>query len=199
VIRLAHGIRELVPGAHMRPLLSALLTQGLPAALIVYGYVLIPVTNRRAVRTIINATQPGDALVGYSNGAWAAVQAAELGAPARALHLVSPALHARHAFPEHLERVYVYHSSGDRAVRLGRAWRRLTRFLPWRWATPHGWGAMGRTGYRGADPRVINVDLGRDVGHSWFNHEAAVQQIARHIHEDFRNSGAGSIPGAGAG
>lgn len=99
--------------------------------------------NPRAARMIADMAEPGDVVVGHSNGCAIAVGAAEQGAPFSQLVLINPALDSDHKFPSQLERIHVWHSPSDAPVR----W---AKWLPW-----HTWGDMGAVGYRGPfDPRV---------------------------------------------
>ena len=182
--KLVHGIRRLPWRDNpMAPLLRELDERELPSALVEYGYVLVPVSNRRAVTQIKNQAEPGCTLVGYSNGGWAVTQVAEMGLPVHHLVLISPALHVAHAFPENVEHISVFYGHGDSAGAAARTWRRVTRAAPWRWDNPHGWGAMMAEGYAGADPRVWQHQMPDDVGHSWHRHPAQVKVIADRIEE----------------
>jgi pimeloyl-ACP methyl ester carboxylesterase len=151
-----------------------------------YGYVLIPITNKIAVNSLINTLEPLQeqpdpiTVVGYSNGCWTTIQAAEMGYRIDHMVMISPALHSQHAFPTSVKRIDVYYSSNDKAVLAGKWYRLLNRLLPWRWTQPHGWGAMGRTGYQGNDTRVHNHDMG-DVGHVWYETERVAEMIANDI------------------
>ena len=183
-IKLVHGIRRLPWRDNpMTPLLRELDERELPAALVEYGYVLVPVSNRRAVTQIKDQAELGCTLVGYSNGGWAVTQVAELGLPVHHLVLISPALHVGHAFPENVEHISVFFSKGDRTGAAARKWRWATRVMPWRWDNPHGWGAMMRDGYAGSDPRVRQFQMPDEVGHSWHQHRREVANIADRIEE----------------
>lgn len=114
-------------------------------------------------------------------GVWAAIQVAELGFEIDHLVLISPALHRSHAIPEQVKRVDIYYSKGDKIVEIGGFYRRLVNLLPWNWkmfGEPHDWGAMGRYGYQGNDPRVHNHDMGEDASHFWYKDDLLVKSIA---------------------
>jgi pimeloyl-ACP methyl ester carboxylesterase len=117
--------------------------------------------NPRASRMIADLAEPGDIVVGHSNGCAIAVGAAEHGAPFSAMVLINPALDSDYRFPRQLERIHIWHSPSDAPV----SW---ARFLPW-----HAWGDMGAVGYRGPfDPRVTS-----------FNKENGYR-ISSHAHSD---------------
>lgn len=199
-VRLIHGIRTLDGGRKTFGKLVELLDELLKksdVSMVSYGYVLIPITNKIAVSSLLNSLDPLQdkpypiTVVAYSNGCWTAVQALELGYRIDHLVLISPALHKNRAFPEkHLKRVDVYYSPNDRAVLAGKFYRIVNSLLPWRWFKPHhGWGAMGRFGYGGKDERVHNHNMG-NVGHTWYRTESAALMIANDIdklYEDIEN------------
>lgn len=107
------------------------------------GLLGVRILNGRFSRLIADLAEPGDVVVGHSNGCAIATQAADLGAPFRILILLNPALDRDHQFARQLEEIHVWHSPSDSPVA-------LARFLPW-----HSWGDMGAVGYRGKfDPRV---------------------------------------------
>lgn len=178
---LAHGIRQINSRSQMTPLANALECRGINTHFCDYGYVLIPTTNEQAVQAIRNAVRDGDDLAAYSNGAWAAVQAAHQGLQIRHLYLISPALNVDTVFPPSIERITVFYSPGDKATSLGKLWRQLTRILPWRWRNPHGWGEMGAKGPRTTDPRSKAIQISDDAEHASVSHPATVELMADHI------------------
>lgn len=183
IIVLAHGIRQMRARTHMKPLARALERRGLQPHFCDYGYVLIPTTNEKAVRAVLNATREGEDVAAYSNAAWAVVQAAGKGLRVRHLYLISPALNVRTKFPDTIERITVFYTPSDEVTPLGKLWRKAVGLLPWRWRNPHGWGEMGTRGPRTIDPRVTAIQIPKEVGHAWWKHEAAVEFIAYKIGE----------------
>lgn len=178
---LAHGIRQIKARTQMAPLADALECRGINTHFADYGYVLMPTTNQRAVQAIHNAARDGEDVAAYSNGAWAAVQAAYQGLRIRHLYLISPALNVSTKFPANIERITVFYSPHDTVTPMGKAWRQLTRVLPWRWKNPHGWGEMGTRGPDSDDPRISAVSLPMDVDHGTVAHQATVDFIADRI------------------
>lgn len=113
--------------------------------------------NRRFARLIADLAEPGDVVVGHSNGCAIAADAADIGAPISQLVLINPALDADRRFAPQVQRVHVWHSPSDGPVT-------FAKFLPW-----HAWGDMGAVGYRGPfDPRVssYNKENGYQVSSS---------------------------------
>ena len=81
--------------------------------------------------------------------------------------LNDPALKKNIQFGEGDFEVIVYHSPSDRVVSYGKLWSRI---LPSWLEEKLPWGAMGRYGHTGTDPRVKNINTdeltGRQLGHS---------------------------------
>lgn len=111
--------------------------------------------NRRnqyldAVRMINQLpTQPVD-VVAHSWGCMLACRMMELGGSDifRNVIFFAPAIDRDWVFPlKAFRRLYVIHNEQDRAV-----WAARMFFTGW-----HPWGDMGRVGYAGTDPRVVNV------------------------------------------
>lgn len=179
---LVHGIRQVPWGRPHLSLLRQILEHVLGGPWSVedidYGYILIPVTNARAVNAVREKVRPGDVVIAYSNGAWAAVQAMELGTRPGILLLLNPALHVGHQIPPGPKEVHVFYDEADFPTRLARCWRVVTGLLPWRWQKPHGWGAMGRYGYQGVDPRVQNHNLPGSPGHQAIREPVAMRYVA---------------------
>lgn len=88
-------------------------------------------------------------VVGYSNGANFGISALRLIFSGTVkLVLVHPALPTRFELPDSASRCWVCFTRSDWAVR-------LASYI--RWLIP-GWGRAGAVGYKGKDPRVINMD-----------------------------------------
>ena len=105
------------------------------------------VFNERIARMLAAEVAPGDIGVGHSNGCAILKDAADMGAPFHELILLNPALDNSVTFAPQLKRIHVFYSPSEIPTE-------IARYLPL-----HPWGNMGRVGYRGNDPRVINVDL----------------------------------------
>jgi hypothetical protein len=103
-----------------------------------------------SVSEIVRAwTRDGDIGIGHSNGCAILAQAAAKGAPFHGLVFIHPALNEDYVVAPHVRWVHVYHSRKDWAVWFSK----LLRFR-------HPWGAMGRVGFQGSDPRYTNIDDG---------------------------------------
>lgn len=192
-IRLIAGIRPLDPLNTMGVLRDVLRACGHQAELVCYGYAFVPLTNTIATNAVLAATQPGDMLVGYGNGALAAVQAAECGARPSVLVLVNPVLNAEHAFPAGIEQIIVCYTEDEGALPWARLRRYTSRLLPWRWRKPHWWGAMGRYGYLGNDPRVININI-TGAGHHGDRRKKRIERVGVIIHQAATDTAATAQP-----
>lgn len=180
-LHLVHGIREFKPETHMDALADQLASRNIAYNHVTYGPVWIPITNEKAVNAVLEEVDDGDDIVAFSNGAWAAHQAVELGLKVRNLYLISPALNVKAAFPG-VERVIVYYSGSDTPTLLAKWYRKATsKLLPWRWRKPHGWGAMGRYGHEGDAENIVSYDMGSAVGHQFYDHPNVLAMIANDI------------------
>lgn len=108
------------------------------------GLLGVRMMNDTFARILADIIEPGDIVLGHSNGGCIGyLAAAEHAAPIGQLVLINPALDADVKFPAQLRAVHIWHSPSDRPVA-------VAKLLPW-----HNWGDMGAVGYRGPhDPRV---------------------------------------------
>lgn len=114
--------------------------------------------------------KPGDALVGHSNGCAIWLRVLLMGAPARGLVLLNPALADDTDFSllRQLEWVHLYYNDDDGAV-------------PWAQRSPKIlcdplWGDMGRDGYWGGDWRVTQINCERAAGLPKLSGHSAILQ-----------------------
>lgn len=103
--------------------------------------------NDNLARIIADIVDPGDHVIGHSNGACLAKLAADHGAQFGHMVLINPALDADTTFAPSIRKISIWHSPSDGPVKFG-------ALLPW-----HNWGDMGAIGYRGPyDPRVASFN-----------------------------------------
>jgi pimeloyl-ACP methyl ester carboxylesterase len=121
-----------------------------------FGLVRVRLCNGGVAEAVKATVKRGDIGIGHSNGCAILAEAADRGAPFAGMVLINPALDEDRILPQSVRWIHVYYNSGDTAV-----WAsRLLQFS-------HPWGAMGRLGFKGDDPRYRNIDCGPDVnGHS---------------------------------
>lgn len=119
-----------------------------------FGLLRVRLCNGGVSELVKAATDKGDIGVGHSNGCAVLAEAAARGAPFAGLVFLNPALDQDYSIARHVSWVHVYHSQKDVAVLMAK----VLRFN-------HPWGAMGRLGYTGTDPRVTNIDY-TPFGHS---------------------------------
>jgi pimeloyl-ACP methyl ester carboxylesterase len=126
-------------------------------------------STKWAVAELLDRAQPGDSVIGHSNGAVIALRAAQAGMQWRWMGLVNPALPTNEIFPEGVP-VDVWHNRGDLATVAGAVYRVVSRVLPWYWREPHPWGAMGHYGAHihtaQGDGLVRNHEGPKRFGHS---------------------------------
>ena len=186
-IVLVHGIRTKEPEATLGGLQRKLLDDGMDAVAASYGYILFPLTNGKARKAVKKTAEPGDTLVGYSNGCYAIWQECEDVQPEHVV-LISPALSADVEWPDCVKTITVFYSPGDTAVWWGGTWAAVANTMPWRWgsARDHKWGRMGLTGPDTNDPRVKAVCMGDKVAHSWYKYPEKVKMIHERISKTYR-------------
>lgn len=114
--------------------------------------------NDRWARLLAGRVRPGDIGVGHSNGCAVLARAAEMGAPFDELIFLHPALDRRADIAPHVRRITVLHAPHEIPTL-------LARFIPF-----HPWGDMGRVGYRGKDPRFVNINTETANEHPVFGH-----------------------------
>lgn len=182
-----HGIRTFSSDKYFNTLSESL--QGATSHFMDYGYVLLPITNKRAVTActeVLAPLQDSDEeiiVVAYSNGAWAVLQCVELGYRIDRLILISPALHINKAFPNQIKSIDVWYCLEDSATYFGRLWRVATNILPWRTDNPHGFGMMGMIGSVQEDERITNIRMPDYVGHSYHKYPEVVSDISSNINK----------------
>ncbi len=123
--------------------------------------------NPGIAERLLPSIEPGDVLVGHSNGATVWMRCLQMGAPAAGFIALNAALKDDVEVPPQLKWMHVYYNEHDKAVPLTNfPFLRQLAFDPL-------WGDMGRDGYCGADRRVKQWDgwnredkLPRLAGHS---------------------------------
>lgn len=128
--------------------------------------------NQRVAKALAEVVEPGDVLVGHSNGCAIIDQCLSRYAWRRGhgfgIIYINPALPREQPMPSGSDWLHVYSAKSDEPVVWGSRLRRWTSWLPW---SSHPWGAMGAYGYVGDDPRVTQTYMddrveGRGIGHS---------------------------------
>lgn len=117
------------------------------------GLIRLRCVNARTVQELEREVQPGDVVIGHSNGcliAWELSRRVHLGA----VVCINPALRRDTLWSSDTP-VLCLHNSTDWVVQLGRWWGRLTSLGGIR---PHGWGAAGQYGFTEEQENVTNLD-----------------------------------------
>lgn len=124
-----------------------------------FGLLGVRMYNKSIAKMLTGMVVPGSIGIGHSNGCAILARACDLGAPIKKLILINPALDRDWKFCDSLEEIIVLHNIHDHVVTKSK------------WLFNHPWGELGRTGYEGDDPRVINVETYAEYGvegHSGF-------------------------------
>lgn len=146
-----HGIKTPRKNKRLHRLASAFRREGFCVVVPYYGYIpalfsgLVGWFDRRLADTLSVFIQEDDILVGYSNGAAIAYMISEK-KRIKGVILINPALNPD--LSPRAEFVHVYYNAGDWVAG-------LAGWLPF-----HLWGSMGRDGYKGDNPCVVNIDEG---------------------------------------
>lgn len=164
-VHLVHGIHTQGAGpiAGLAPFLKA---AGFDEILCPdYGYILglgTKVLNPVIVGTLLPYIQPGDCVVGHSNGCAILYDLMSKGAPIRKAAFINAALEQEIRPPASVTRIDVYFNAGDEVTEAAK----LAEELGW---VDLVWGEMGHAGYSGSNPNIVNHDCGPQVsGHSAF-------------------------------
>lgn len=143
-IIIVHGIHTNDSEGWMDFLVDAFAARGWDASKWTYGYayaVLARLQNLRRAEKLYAMIEPGDVVLGHSNGACLAWMASHLGAPMGGAILLNPALDTDKVMAPHVPWVNLYPNRYDKAV----SWARLFALHPW--------GAQGRDGLTVRDAR----------------------------------------------
>ena len=168
-VHLIHGIHT-SPDSPVRGLLVYLMDAGFDARYPEYGYELAVETrllNPAVEGVLLPYIEPGDILLGHSNGCAIAYHLLLQGAPVRGAVFINGALQSAIRRPDKCEFIDVYCNSGDRITE-------VAKFAEKAHIVDEEWGELGHTGYVGNDPAIQNfhcdITKGMPVvsGHSDF-------------------------------
>ena len=141
-----------------------------------YGYMSLLAVRFRKHKTILRiakAMADADVIITYSNGAHFCMKALKLVLRKSFIIIhASPALNRKIKFPENVKKCWVFHIRSDTTV-----W--LASFIPW-----SKWGRMGAVGYKGDDPRVVNIDytdIAKKHGGMWKDY--VIGYFVEQVHE----------------
>lgn len=121
------------------------------------GRVGVRVCNDKLAQIIAKMAEPNSIAIGHSNGCDIIHRATHHGAKFEKVIYLNPALDNDLTPGDYVKWCHVWHSPSDGAV-----W--LAKWIPF-----SSWGDMGKVGYQGSDPRMINHNIEEyieDAGHS---------------------------------
>ena len=182
-----HGIHYRDSAGWMDYMVEAFNEAGWDAAKWTYGYayaLLTRIQNPWRASKLLEIIQPGDVVLGHSNGACLAWMAAELGAPIGGAILLNPALDTDKVMAPQVKWVNLYANRQDEAVPLAKIF------------VGHPWGAQGRDGLKVSDRRYqttwTDEEPPRVYGHSAILAPSAIslwtQRIIRDAEERARKA-----------
>ncbi len=143
---IVHGIHTGDDAHWMEELAREFRAAGFCAQSWTYGYAHALTTrwqNPKRAQQLAWLIEPGDIVVGHSNGCCLAWMAANLGAQIGGAVFLNPALDSEAVMPAHVPWVNLYPNRQDSVV----TWARLFR--------AHPWGSQGRDGLTVEDPRYL--------------------------------------------
>lgn len=171
--RLIHGFNVTDSGKSTVGMLEPeLYERGIAPVRFRYGWLFILGVlfyTRSIARRLARETEPGEILIGHSNGCYVAHRAIkQFGAPAKGCIFIAPALDCDADLEKRIKHVDVYHDPDDCIVA-------LAGYVP-----PLKWGRMGQIGHCLENPRYRNHRR-HGKGHSkYFNDPVMRKTIADH-------------------
>lgn len=149
-VYLVHGFNVRDDGAattgSIRTMLEA---DGFDVSEIHYGWfhrLRVRLCNKSIAHVVADLVEPDSTVIAHSNGAAIVYEAVKHGAPFKNAVLVNPALDKNLALGDQVEKVQVWYAPHDK-------WTGMARYIP-----NSIWGAQGRLGYTGEDPRYTQFD-----------------------------------------
>ena len=125
-----------------------------------YGYILgieTRIVNPLIVGTLEPYVDPGDVIIGHSNGCAIAYDMMKEGTKVAGAIFINAALESNISRPAGCPWIRVYYNSGDTITEAAQLGARLGIDDPV-------WGEMGHSGYTGKDPMIINTNCGATPG-----------------------------------
>lgn len=156
MIHLIHGIHT-EPTSPVKGLMPYLTAAGFRVAYPEYGYELALETrliNPMLVGTLLPYINPGDILIGHSNGCAIAYALMQLGAPVKGAVFINGALETTLVRRPGVQWIDVYFNAGDDVTVAARVGADIGLVVPI-------WGELGHSGYSGNDAAITDFDCGR--------------------------------------
>jgi hypothetical protein len=125
-----------------------------------YGYILgieTRVVNPIIVGALRAYIEPGDIIIGHSNGCAVAYDLMRAGAPITGMVFVNAAVEQQIVRNAPVKWIDVYYNPGDEITEAAKLGEELG-------VTDPVWGEMGHAGYKGTDPGIVNFNCGGTAG-----------------------------------
>jgi hypothetical protein len=153
-IHLLHGIHT--EGANQAPelLIPYLKSAGFDVRYADYGFILAVesrIVNPIVVGSMLPYIEPGDIVIGHSNGCAIAYDLMHAGAPFGGAVFINAALEQDIIRPVPCKWIDVYYNGGDTITEAARVAEQLH-------IVDANWGEMGHAGYVGKDPAITNIN-----------------------------------------
>lgn len=182
MIHLIHGIHT-EPTSPVKGLVPYLIASGWKVRYPEYGYELAletKVVNQMISGTIAAYVEPGDILIGHSNGCALAYAIMQTGVKVGGAVFINGALENNFPRPPGCPWIDVYFNQGDEITRAAQLGEELGIVTPI-------WGELGHSGYVGKDSAVASIDCYRTPdmpqvdGHSDFFTPAKLEAWAAYL------------------
>jgi hypothetical protein len=125
-----------------------------------YGYILgveTRIVNPIIVGALRSYIEPGDIIIGHSNGCAVAYDLMRTGAPIAGMVFINAAVEQTIVRQAPTKWIDIYFNPGDEITEAAKLGKQLG-------ITDPVWGEMGHAGYKGTDPAIINFNCGATVG-----------------------------------
>ena len=184
-VHLIHGIHSGGPSP-VQGLIPYLKAGGFDVVYPDYGWIAgleTRLVNPIIVGSLLPYIEPGDVLIGHSNGCAIAYDLVNAGAPAVGCLFINAALEQAIVRPRQVSFIRVYFNAGDEITE-------AAKFAEQLGLTDPVWGEMGHGGYIGSDPQIQNRDCGATagmptvIGHSDFFAQARLSSWGPYLTKD---------------
>jgi hypothetical protein len=159
-VHVIHGIHNSFGETFLTGLLDLLKGGGFTVLFPDYGWIWgleTRIANPLIVRSMLPYIQPGDIIVGHSNGCAIGYDLMGLKAPIGGAVFINAALEQRISRRPNVKWIDVYFNAGDQITEAAKLAQEMG-------IVDSVWGEMGHAGYLGSDPAISNIDCQKTPG-----------------------------------